>query len=225
MVAAMDPLLAEQIAYYRAIAAEYFDHAIDETGGSDAEAAVGAAALEGDVLELACGPGTWTPLLAARATTLTAVDSSPEMLALAARRASGVRFIEADLFTWQPDRLYDGVFFGFWISHVPEDRFDAFWELVASALKPGGRVLFVDDGFRTSDELVYGEDSDRIRRRLNDGSEFDIVKVAHDPQALEDRLRALGWDIRVSTAGPFYWGQGSVSSQETHRDGSDTASR
>jgi demethylmenaquinone methyltransferase/2-methoxy-6-polyprenyl-1,4-benzoquinol methylase len=225
MVAAMDPLLTEQIAYYRAIAAEYHDHAIDETGGSEAAAAIAATALEGDVLELACGPGTWTPMLAKRATTLTAVDASPEMLALAARSAPRARFIEADLFTWEPDRRYDGVFFGFWISHVPEERFDAFWALVARALKPEGRVVFVDDGFRSADELVYGEDSERIRRRLNDGSEFNVVKVAHEPQALENRLRALGWDVRVSTAGPFYWGEGSVCSQETHRDEADTGSR
>jgi len=221
----MDPLLAEQVAYYRAVAAEYLDHAIDETGGSEAAAGVAANALEGDVLELACGPGTWTPMLAQRATTLTAVDASPEMLELAALRAPDARFIEADLFAWEPDRRYDGVFFGFWISHVPEGRFAAFWELVARALKPGGRVVFVDDAFRTADELVHGEDSDRIRRRLNDGSEFEIVKVPHEPAALERRLRALGWDIRVSTAGPFYWGEGSVVSQETHRDEADTGSR
>jgi len=221
----MDSLLAEQVAFYRAVAAEYSDHAIDETGGSEAAAAIAATALAGDVLELACGPGTWTPLLAERATTLTAVDASPEMLALAARRAPGARFVQADLFAWEPDRRYDGVFFGFWISHVPEDRFDAFWELVRRALKPGGRVVFVDDAFRTADELVYGEDSERIRRRLNDGSTFDIVKVPREPAALERRLSALGWDIRVSTAGPFYWGEGTAFSQETHRDAVDTGSR
>ena len=221
----MDSLLAEQVAFYRAVAAEYSDHAIDETGGSEAAAAIAATALAGDVLELACGPGTWTPLLAERATTLTAVDASPEMLALAARRAPGARFVQADLFAWEPDRRYDGVFFGFWISHVPEDRFDAFWELVRRALKPGGRVVFVDDAFRTADELVYGEDSERIRRRLNDGSTFDIVKVPREPAGLERRLSALGWDIRVSTAGPFYWGEGTAFSQETHRDAVDTGSR
>jgi demethylmenaquinone methyltransferase/2-methoxy-6-polyprenyl-1,4-benzoquinol methylase len=197
MVAAMDPLLLEQIAYYRPVAPEISDHALD-ADGSELEAAIAAAAPAGDVLELACGPGTWTPMLAERATTLTAVDASPEMLAIAARRAPRARFIEADLFAWEPDRRYDGVFFGFWLSHVPEGRFDAFWELVARALKPGGRVVFVDDGYRTPDELVHGADSERIRRRLNDG---------------------------ISTSGLFYWGEGSASSQEPHRDGADTGSR
>ncbi|MDP9643727.1 ubiquinone/menaquinone biosynthesis C-methylase UbiE [Actinopolyspora lacussalsi] len=38
------------------------------------------------MLELACGPGTWTPELARHASTLTAVDSSPEMLRVARER-------------------------------------------------------------------------------------------------------------------------------------------
>jgi hypothetical protein len=28
---------------------------------------------------------------------------------------------------WRPDRRYDVVFFGFWLSHVPLERFAAFW--------------------------------------------------------------------------------------------------
>src|SRR6266511_3494592 len=34
-------------------------------------------------------------------------------------RRSGRRFIRADIFEWVPDRRYDVVFFGFWLSHVP----------------------------------------------------------------------------------------------------------
>jgi demethylmenaquinone methyltransferase/2-methoxy-6-polyprenyl-1,4-benzoquinol methylase len=217
----MDPLLDEQVAYYRAIAPEYHDHAIDQVSGTVVQDAIAAAAPTGDVLELACGPGTWTEVLARRATTLTCVDSSPEMLELARRRAPGARFERADLFEWEPDRRYDAVFFGFFLSHVPERRFDAFWALVARALKPGGRVLFADDGYITPDERAYGE-GERIRRTLNDGSAFDIVKVPHDPAALEARLRALGWDVRVHAADPFYWGEGTAPSQETHSVGADT---
>jgi hypothetical protein len=33
-----------------------------------------------------------------------------------------VRFICADLFAWSPERRYDVVFFGFWLSHVPLER-------------------------------------------------------------------------------------------------------
>lgn len=208
----IEPLLAEQIDYYRAVATEYHDHAIDEAGG-ELPAALDAFRPTGDVLELACGPGTWTEQLLRHTTSLTAVDSSPEMLAIAAARVGGderVRFVQADLFSWSPDRRYDVVFFGFWLSHVPVERFDAFWSLVADCLAPGGRVLFVDDGYRTPDELVEGEESSTIRRRLNDGSAYRAVKVPYEPKELERRLARLGWRSEVTqTAGPFFWGAGS----------------
>lgn len=120
-----------------------------------------------------------------------------------------VRFVEADLFRWRPDRNYDVVFFGFWLSHVPLERFDSFWSLVAQCLRPDGRVFFADDGYITPDELIEDGAPTSIRRRLEDGTDFRAVKVAHTPAELERRLAALGWEIHVHpTEGPFYWGAG-----------------
>jgi SAM-dependent methyltransferase len=153
----LDDLLAEQIGYYRAVAPESFEHGIDSRGGAELEAALEALRPAGDVLELAPGPGTWTPRLVGHAASLTAVDAAPEVLALAARRVGDdarVRLVQADLFSWRPDRRYDVAFFGFWLSHVPLERFDAFWATVADALAPGGRVLFFDDAYRTAEELI-----------------------------------------------------------------------
>jgi demethylmenaquinone methyltransferase/2-methoxy-6-polyprenyl-1,4-benzoquinol methylase len=92
---------------------------------------------------------------------------------------------------------------------VPLERFGAFWSLVADCLAPGGRVFFADDGYRTPDELIEGESSSTIRRRLTDGTPYRAVKVTHDPAELEERLARLGWSIAVTrTSGPFYWGAG-----------------
>jgi len=207
----IDPLLAEQIAYYRAIAPEYEDHAILGAGVDELHAALEAFHPTGDVLELACGPGAWTELLLRHATSLTAVDAAPEMLARAKARVGQerVRFIHADLFAWSPDRRYDVVFFGFWLSHVPLDRFEAFWSLVADCLEPRGRVFFVDDAYRTPDELIEGAASSTIRRRLNDGTAFRAVKVPHHPAELAERLARVGWNVTVTaTSGPAYWGAG-----------------
>ncbi len=81
-----DGLLAEQIAYYRAVAPEYEDHAILGPGEDELIAAIEAFRPTGDVLELACGPGAWTERLLDYATSVTAVDASPEMLARAEAR-------------------------------------------------------------------------------------------------------------------------------------------
>ncbi len=208
-----DELLAEQIDYYRAVADEYLDGGLDEPGGDELEQAIDDFAPAGDVLELACGPGTWTPQLLRHASSVTAVDASPEMLALAMQRVgpdlSRVQFLRDDLFSWQPRRRYDVVFMGFWISHVPATRIADFWARVELSLVPGGRVLFVDDAYRTSEELIEGEASTTIRRRLRDGTAHRAVKVPHTVEGLEQQLTALGWDIRVhATRGPFYWGAG-----------------
>jgi trans-aconitate methyltransferase len=214
----VDQLLAEQISYYRARAPEYLEGALEDLSEREAAAAerqllAALAALPptGDVLELACGPGTWTEQLLDGASSVTAVDASPEMLELAAARvpAGRVRFTQADLFSWRPDRRYDTVFFGFWLSHVPLERFEAFWATVAGALAPGGLVIFVDDGFRAPHELVEGEQSSTIRRRLSDGTAFRAVKVPHSAGELEERLAKLGWEVKVrQLAGPFYLGMG-----------------
>ena len=208
----LDQLLSDQITYYRAVAGEYDTHALPFGGGDELAAALDEVRPTGDVLELACGTGHWTHRLLPHATSVTAVDASPEMLAIAAARVTSerVRFIQTDIFTWTPDRRYDVVFFGFWLSHVPLERFASFWTKVADCLKPRGRVFVVDDGYRTPDELVEGESSSTIQRRLNDGTAHRVVKVPHKPAELEQRLAGAGWRIHVaSTSGPCYWGAGS----------------
>jgi SAM-dependent methyltransferase len=218
-----DRLLAEQRAYYSALAPDYLDQGLDFPGGAEVTDALDAFRPTGSVLELACGPGTWTPQLVRHARDVTAVDASPEMLAIAASRVPAdapVRFIEADLFTWEPDRRYDVVFIGFWLSHVPAERFESFWALVAAALAPHGRVFFADDRYRTPEELIEGPASSTIERRTPDGTAYRLVKVPYEPANLERQLRELGWDITVTpTAGPFYWGAGNrTGTPEPSRD-------
>jgi SAM-dependent methyltransferase len=208
-----EALLAEQIAYYRAVAPSYESLSLPGCGGPEVAAALDAFKPAGDILELACGPGMWTELLLRGAKSVTAVDAAPEMLARAkARVGEGrVRFAQADLFSWQPDRRYDVVFFGFWLSHVPRDRVEAFWSLVRECLQPRGRVFFVDDAFRTPDELIEGESSSTIWRRVESGTGYRLVKVPYAPVALERELAALGWRFTVTqTSGTFYWGAGST---------------
>jgi ubiquinone/menaquinone biosynthesis C-methylase UbiE len=180
----IDPLLAEQLAYYRALAPEYESLSIPGGGGDEVVSALHAFEPAGHVLELACGPGMWTELLLQHAASVTAVDGATEMLARAkARVGEGrARFIHADLFAWRPERRYDVVFFGFWLSHVPLDRFEAFWSFIDDCLEPGGRVFFTDDAFRPQEELIEGEASSTIQRRLGDGTPYRIVKVPYRPR-------------------------------------------
>ncbi|MBR8639329.1 class I SAM-dependent methyltransferase [Streptomyces tuirus] len=196
-----DALLAEQIAYYRAGAAEYDRPYAEREQLRRLLGMVDRLPVRGDVLELACGTGQWTALLAARARSVTAVDVAAEVLSVARARTDSpiVRFVQADVLQWQPPRRYDTVFFAFWLSHVPPTRSAAFWNTVAGMLAPGGRAVFVDDGPATAayEEGVTQGPVPTVLRRLDDGSRYRVVKVFHDARALTDDLTALGWTADV----------------------------
>jgi len=219
---ATDPaVLAEQVAYYRRRAGEYDEwwlrtgrydrgpelNAAWHADAREVESAL-VAALDrlrpASALELACGTGLFTRFLAPRVGTLRALDASPEVQQInAARVAAGnVRYEIADLFTWQPDARYDFVFMSFWLSHVPEDRFAAFWAMVRRALAPGGIAYVIDSGWDTTSSAVNHVRPDReggiAQRKLNDGSEYRIVKIFHEPDALAQRLATLGFTARIA---------------------------
>lgn len=220
-----DTVLAEQLEYYRARAAEYDKWWLREgrfDRGAEANARWFAETTElervlarfdprGDVLELACGTGLWTRRLVDYATQVTAVDAAPEVLELnRARVGDGtVRYVEADLFEWAPEpAAYDVCVFTFWLSHVPEDRFARFWETVATGLRPGGRVFFIDsartDTSTAADHQLPGEDEATMTRRLDDGREFQIIKRFYDPSGLEAALAQLGWTCSIGSTGEFF---------------------
>ncbi len=217
-------LLKEQIDYYRARAEEYdqwwfrqgrYDRGPEHAAQWFSEVSTLEAALKefnptGHVLELACGTGLWTQHLARFADALTLVDSSPEVLAINASRVDhpNVQRIEADLFEWRPTDQYDVVFFSFWLSHVPLERFDSFWDIVRSALKPGGRAFFIDSLYdersTARDHQLHGAEVTTITRQLNDGRAFRIVKVFYRAVDLAARLTERGWQAHVR-ATPTYF--------------------
>jgi SAM-dependent methyltransferase len=231
----VERLLAEQARYYCDRAAEYddwwlrrgrYDHGRDANARWLSDAGEVEAALEefkpdGDVLELACGTGLWTRRLACHAQRLTALDASAEVLALARARVKDplVNYVQADLFAWEPDAAYDVCFFGFWLSHVPEERFEVFWQKVTAALRPGGRVFFVDslrsEFASAADHALPDAGAQTMRRRLGNGREYRIVKRFYDPKALERRLVGLGFRADVSVTPEFFlYGRAEVAAAE-----------
>src|SRR6185437_15858924 len=213
----LELLLAEQIAYYRARAPEYEANSpwpYDEDLRTRLSSALDVFQPRGDVLELACGPGICTGILAVYASRLDAVDVSPEMLAIAAARVpqEHVRFIESDIFSWQPARRYDVVFFSAWLSHVPPQRFERFWALVGECLKQDGRVFFVDElpAEAAYEQLIPGAIAPAVERPLETGAQYRGVKVFHTPDELREKLAKRGWDVMIHTIGwRFYYAIGS----------------
>lgn len=220
-------ILKDQVEYYRARAGEYdewwfrtgrYDRGPEFNARWREEVAAVEQALDrwlaarrpDSVLELACGTGLFTRHLAPRVGRLTAVDASAEVIAINRARVAApqVEYLQADLFDWRPARRYDAVFFSFWLSHVPAERFAAFWDAVAAALAPGGAAYLIDSVFDTTsmarDHPLPKRETGVVTRKLNDGREFRIVKIFYRPTDLEAKLSALGWRARIGQTERYF---------------------
>jgi SAM-dependent methyltransferase len=216
-------VLGEQKRYYAERAPEYDDwwyrrgrYELDadalarwQADAAEAEAALESFVSGGTVLELAAGTGIWTRKLVGLADRVVAVDANAETLALNTTEAELVR---ADVFEWRPAERFDVVFFSFWLSHVPQERFDEFWSLVRSTLVPGGRVFLVDSGAGDSAHTGTDQAEAEETRSLSDGRTFRIVKRRWGPTELAERVRGLGFELRLrdTANGHFLYGGGSL---------------
>ena len=203
----MSDVLAEQKRYYAARAPEYDDwwyrrgrytrDAEHERRWlrdvAELEERLRTFAPSGDVLELAAGTGIWTRRLVPTANRVVAVDANAETLALNTPAAD---LVVADIFSWVPPQQFDVVFFSFWLSHVPEERFAEFWALVRSALQPNGRVFLIDSG----PPEIAGDGELQVRQ-LADGREFTIVKRFWQPNELAERVAGLGFELDLALTG------------------------
>jgi SAM-dependent methyltransferase len=211
--AVSDAVLREQRLYYSLRAGEY-DDAYRLTGQPDRGPASNASwheemerlqrsfdrvVLHGDVVELAAGTGVWTERLVGRASSLTVLDGSGEMLEVNRARlgsaAGDVSYAVVDLFEWRPVLTWDSCVFGFWLCKVPDDRINRFLDTVADALRPDGVVCCVDKAADT-------EPSTELETRtLDDGRQFTIIDHPRPPSRLVEVFATAGMDVEVETFG------------------------
>lgn len=222
-----DRFLSEQIDYYRARAPEYdqwflrqgrYDRGLESSRRwfeevDTVRGALGQFRPAGHVLELACGTGWWTVELARTATRVTALDAAQETLALNRQRVRSpkVEYVQADIFEWQPsrpDERFDAIFFGFWLSHVPPQRFEGFWDRLRGWLAEDGRVFFVDSRREptstASNHQLPQQESIVSSRKLNDGREFSVYKIFYDSTELADRLHGIGWNAQLQMTPSYF---------------------
>src|SRR5438874_920005 len=95
------------------------------------------------VLEVACGTGYWTVLVARTAAALVATDAVDEPMQIARAKEYGphsVRFEIADAYALDPALgRFDAAMAIFWWSHVPRSRIGAFLSSLHAPLEPGAR--------------------------------------------------------------------------------------
>jgi trans-aconitate 2-methyltransferase len=149
-----------------------------------------------EVVDLGCGPGNLTGLLAERwpDARVEGIDSSPEMIAAAQALGQPVDYAVADLREWRPDRPVDVLLSNATLQWVPGHL--ALLPSLVAHVAPGGWFAFQVPG-------NFDEPSHTIRTELAAQpayaahTEGVAVPSSHDPHVYYDALAAAGCAVDV----------------------------
>jgi len=164
------------------------------------------------VLELACGTGWWTQVIAPAAREVAALDASEEVLAVARGKSyppGRVSFATGDAYA-PPDlgRRHDLLLAAFWWSHVPLARLDGFLANAVRAVAPGALMVFLDnrfvEGSSTPIERRDAQGNAYQLRTLEDGSRHEVLKNFPSEGELIRRASKFGWGANVELL-PHFW--------------------
>ena len=148
------------------------------------------------VLEIACGTGYWTTLIASAAASVVATDAGEEPMAIARTKpypAGRVRFALADAYALDPSLgRFDAALAIFWWSHIPLSRIADFLPSLHARLEPAARIVLMDnlyvDGSSTPVAERDAEGNTYQLRPLADGSENRVLKNFPTEQDLRSHL-------------------------------------
>ena len=203
--------------YYRDRAAEYeqiyYRHQPERRREIDDEAdRLKSFAADRDVLELACGTGYWSRVMAQTARRITAVDIWMEMLDEARKKKypAPVDFVRGDMERLPiREQAFDFVAVGFWFSHQPRQFYDRFFELLKRPLLPGGKIWMIDNNppaeGRFKESVCVDEHGNNFKKRfLDDGRKYVILKNYFEKEDLISIFEPF-FRIEKLVHGRYYW--------------------
>lgn len=153
---------------------------------------------KGRILEIACGIGWWTSLLAQSGCEVVALDYGPQMLAECRNRLA-LNHTEAEIVRASAyslpfaDSSVDGCFFGFFFSHVPHEDVTPFLSEVRRVVRPGGSVCIFDSSLPSLDSV----ETEIQTRPLRDGSLHPALKVYYGTKGLTRVLEPFAERLSV----------------------------
>lgn len=137
-----------------------------------------------DVLEVACGTGYWTVLIAQSARSILATDYNRQVIEIAMHKdykKCKISFLESDAYSLSNTAGdFTGGFCGFWWSHIPKARIQEFLRIFHLKLQDDALVVMMDNKYvEGSSTKLSRTDSDGNTyqlRRLQDGSQHEVLK-------------------------------------------------
>jgi len=201
----------ELIDYYRRRAAEYeaiYAKPERQTDLAILRQAIPAKLRGARVLEIACGTGYWTQLVAEVAKEVVATDLAEEPMRIAQAKVyqNQPKFSAADAYAL-PASLgrFDAALAVFWWSHVPRERIGEFLASLHARLEPGARVVLMDNRFVEGSSTPISEIDPQGNtyqlRRLGDGSQIRVLKNFPAEAELRAQLPAT---LKVEML-EYYW--------------------
>jgi demethylmenaquinone methyltransferase/2-methoxy-6-polyprenyl-1,4-benzoquinol methylase len=164
------------------------------------------------VLELACGTGYWTEVMADTAESIHAIDASEPAIVIAHGKglpSDRVSLEVGDLFALEvlPGE-YSTVVAGFWWSHVPRQETSTFLRYLGQKLGPGAGAVFFDNRFvagSSSPVARADEHGDSYQQRiLSSGEESEVLKNFPTREELLDTVRPVAGPGTVEEL-EYFW--------------------
>lgn len=152
------------------------------------------------VLEIACGTGYWTEVIAGAAESVLATDVDPTMISLARQRLaqrSNVRCQLADAYNLDGVQgQFTAAFSHWWWSHVPKSRLRGFLGVLHEKLMPGALVIFADQLRYAWPHRREDQEGNLLEQRvLPDGSHWEIVKNFPTQDEIMSDLRGIAESV------------------------------
>lgn len=165
-----------------------------------------------DVLEVACGTGYWTAVIAQTAHSVLATDINPEVIAVAQAKdypPGRVRFGLADASTLTGVAgSFTAGFAGFWWSHLTRAQLGAFLRAFHHHLGPDRLVVVTDNRYVAgSNQPITRRDTQGNTyqsRTLENGRRFEVLKNFPTGAELRASVEGMARDVKVTML-TYYW--------------------
>ena len=165
-----------------------------------------------DVLEVACGTGYWTEVLARSASSVFATDINEEVLAIARAKPINpqkVQFHRQDAYAPPAtSRWFTAGLAAFWWSHIPRAKVRDFLRSFHDLFSPGAKVVFIDNVYVAGSSTPISrrdESGDTYQvRKLDDGSTHEVLKNFPTETELRAAVHGLAQNVEVQLL-KYYW--------------------
>jgi len=156
------------------------------------------AKLGESVIDIGCGVGKWSTLLAQVGAQVTGADYVSSMLQQFARTCrqhqfqSRISLVMSDGFCLPfRSKAFDGATLNWVLSHIPVSKNEQFLNEVGRVIREGG-WLFISDSYWRSQE--GGKEQTHIREL--EGREYEVYKYYYEPSELEALLEKTFGDVQ-----------------------------